>query len=63
MKNHEVSKNLIKLRLQNNLTQDDLAKKLNISRQAISKWETASALPNIDVLLALSKIYNRISLV
>lgn len=57
MNKQDISKKLIKLRLHNNWTQDDLATKLNISRQAISKWETGATLPNIDVLLTLSKMY------
>ncbi len=37
---HQLSKNIKKLRLENGLTQEELAKKLNITFQTISKWET-----------------------
>ena len=39
-----------KYRKDNNLTQEDLAKQLNVSRQAVSKWETGSSYPNIELL-------------
>lgn len=45
------------LREKNGLTQDDLAKLLNISRQSISKWESGQSYPDIDHLIELSKIY------
>ena len=51
------SKYLQILRKNHHYTQDDLAKKLNVSRQAVSKWETGTTLPNLDVLLKLSKLY------
>ena len=37
----KLNEKLIKLRKQNGLTQDELASKLNVSRQAISKWGMA----------------------
>lgn len=45
------------LRKSQNYTQEDLARKLNLSRQAVSKWETGTTIPDLDVLLALSKLY------
>lgn len=45
------------LRKQNGLTQIELAEKLNVSRQAISKWEVGTAVPGIDSLKALGKLY------
>ena len=53
-----ISKYLQFLRKSNNYTQDDLAKELGISRQAISKWETGATIPNLDVLLKISKLYD-----
>lgn len=41
-----------------NMSQDDLAKKMDISRQAISKWETGSSYPDIEKILRLSEIFN-----
>ena len=41
-----------------NISQDDLAKKMDISRQAISKWETGSSYPDIEKILRLSEIFN-----
>lgn len=41
-----------------NLSQEALAERLDISRQAISKWESDAAIPEIDKLIALSKLYN-----
>ena len=41
-----------------NLSQDDLAQKLNISRQSISKWEREKGYPNIETLIELSKIFD-----
>lgn len=52
---------LLELRKKNNLSQEELANKLNISRQAISKWERAESSPDTDNLIALAKLY-RISL-
>ncbi len=46
------------LRKSHNYTQDDLAKRLDISRQAVSKWETGTTLPDLEVLLKISKLYN-----
>lgn len=45
-------------RQKRNYSQTDLANKLNISRQAISKWETGREYPDIDNLIILSKLYN-----
>lgn len=48
---------LQQLRKENGYSQEVLAEKLGISRQSISKWERAESSPEIDNLLALSKIY------
>lgn len=48
---------LQELRKMNGYSQEVLAEKLGVSRQSISKWERAEASPEIDNLLALSKIY------
>lgn len=45
------------LRKSHNYTQEDLAGKLNISRQAVSKWETGTAIPDLEVLLKISRLY------
>lgn len=55
MKIGEVLKNK---RLKNNITQEELAKKLYVSRQTISRWEQGRTIPNIEVLKELSKLYN-----
>lgn len=44
-------------RLKNNMTQEELSKKLYVSRQTISRWEQNRTLPNIEVLKELSSIY------
>ena len=49
-----ISKYLQFLRKSNNYTQDDLAKELGISRQAVSKWETGTTIPNFEVFFVLS---------
>lgn len=43
-----IAKYLQFLRKSNNYTQDDLAEELGISRQAVSKWETGTTIPDID---------------
>ena len=48
---------LYTLRKKSGLSQEQLAEALNVSRQAISKWEGGSALPESDKLLALSNYF------
>ena len=55
--NSVIAKNLVTLRKKSNLTQLQLAEKLNYSDKAISKWEKGEALPNINVLMALADFY------
>ena len=49
--------NLKKARKERNLSQNDVAAKLGISRQAISRWENGAAYPDIDNLTLLSEVY------
>ena len=49
---------LQKIRKENNITQEGLADKLNVSRQAVSKWESGGAYPDTDKLIQISKIFN-----
>ena len=58
MNTNIVSRYLQFLRKSHNFTQDDLAKRLDISRQAVSKWETGTAIPDLEVLLKISKLYD-----
>ena len=41
-----------------NMTQDELADLLFVTRQALSKWENGKGVPSADTLLALCKIFN-----
>ncbi|MQS53610.1 helix-turn-helix transcriptional regulator [Companilactobacillus mishanensis] len=47
-----------KCRTQMNLTQDDVAEKLHVSRQTVSNWETGKTIPDSDSLTAISDLYN-----
>ena len=48
---------LLKLRMQKGLTQEDLAEKVYVTRQAVSRWENGETVPNTDTLKVLSKFY------
>lgn len=50
--------NLIRLRKEAGLSQEELADKLAVSRQAVSKWERGEALPDTDNLIRLARLYN-----
>ena len=50
--------NLKKIRKDNNLSQEELADKLGVSRQAVSKWESGAAYPEMDKVLQICKMFN-----
>jgi len=54
----EFSEKLQKIRKEHNITQENLADKLGVSRQAVSKWESGSAYPDTEKLIQISKIFN-----
>lgn len=53
----ENANRLAELRRAHNLSQEELAEKLGVSRQAVSKWERAESSPDTDNLIALAKLY------
>lgn len=53
-----IGHNLVRLRKSRNLTQDQLASKLNYSDKAISKWEHATSLPSIENLYEICQFYD-----
>ena len=53
-----LGENLKKLRKDNNLSQEDLADKLNVSRQSVSKWESGLAYPEMDKVIQICKLFN-----
>ena len=53
-----ISEKILKLRKSHNLSQEDLAEKLNVYRQSISKWENGQSIPETEKLIELSEIFN-----
>lgn len=53
-----IANNIINLRKKNNLTQIELAEKLNYSDNAVSRWERAEVTPNIETLVQISEVFN-----
>ena len=49
---------LPKLRKQNNITQEQLADKMGVSRQAVSNWEQGISIPDMDKMIQLCNILN-----
>lgn len=45
------------LRLEKNLTQDELGEKIHVSRQAVSRWENGETMPGVDTLKELSQVF------
>ena len=49
---------LVILRKKNNFSQEQLADRLGVSRQAVSKWESGTSVPDMDKMMNLCKILN-----
>lgn len=58
MDSNKIGKLIYELRIKNNLTQKQLADKLLITSQAISKWENGRGIPDVEMLQKLSEIFN-----
>ena len=53
-----LGQNLYNLRTKANMTQEQLAEKMNVSRQSISKWESDAARPDLEKLKLLAELYH-----
>lgn len=53
-----INMNLKQLRKINKLTQEEVAEKIGVSRQAVAKWESGETIPDINNCMVLAKIYN-----
>lgn len=54
---NNVAKNIAELRVLNNMTQMELAQKLNYSDKAISKWERGDSIPDVSVLVQIADLF------
>ena len=52
-----LNENIRALRIDAGLSQDELAARLGVSRQSVSKWETGSATPELEKLTAMSELF------
>lgn len=52
------SEKLQRLRKNKNISQEELAEIMNVSRQAVSKWESGQSIPDIDKLVEISNYFN-----
>ena len=53
----KIGKFFQELRKENGFTQEQLAERLGVARRTISRWETGSNLPDLDILIELSDLY------
>ena len=54
----ELYEKLYELRRASGMSQEELAEKLGVSRQAVSKWESGATQPELQKLIELSKLYS-----
>ena len=52
-----LAEKILSLRTARGMSQDDLAEKLEISRQSVSKWETAQSTPDLDKIIRLADLF------
>lgn len=52
-----LSEKILALRTEKNLSQGELAEKLEVSRQSVSKWETGQSVPELDKLIKLADLF------
>lgn len=55
--NIEIANRLLQYRKENGFSQEELAERIGVSRQAVSKWERSEASPDTDNLIALARLY------
>lgn len=53
----DISKNIKRLRQEKGLTQDELAEKLHVTRQAVSNWENDKNHPDIELLMGMAELF------
>ena len=53
-----LAEKIMKLRKQQGWSQEDLAIRLNVSRQSVSKWESGASIPDLNIILQLSELYS-----
>jgi len=53
-----IGKKLYELRKQKGLSQEEVADKLNVSRQTVSKWETDQSMPDFDKIVPICELYS-----
>lgn len=53
-----ISQKILLQRKKKGISQEDLANTLNVSRQAVSKWESSQSVPDMDKIVALSNYFN-----
>ena len=52
-----LAEKILSLRTERGMSQDDLAEKLEVSRQSVSKWETAQSTPDLDKIIRLADLF------
>ena len=52
-----LAEKILALRTERGMSQDDLAEKLGVSRQSVSKWETAQSTPDLDKIIKLADLF------
>lgn len=52
-----LAEKILSLRTTRGMSQDDLAEKLEVSRQSVSKWETAQSTPDLDKIIKMSNLF------
>ncbi len=55
--NMEMAERILQLRKSNGLSQEDLADKIGVSRQAVSKWESGQSMPDLDKIILMSDLF------
>ena len=55
--NNTLGKKIVKLRTERNITQEELAERVGVTRQAISKWERGDGLPDLYNIQSLAKVF------
>ena len=54
----DFGKQIKQMRLERKLTQEQMAEQLGVSRQAVSNWENNKNLPDLELIISMSRLFN-----